>query len=63
MLLLVRTSTSGASFIEEILLNSLYWFSEVSLTLLMPVLVRSSSYTPDVSFSEECLRLTLLMLF
>ena len=55
MLVLLRSSTPDASFIEEILLHSSYWFSEESLTLLMLVLVKSFSYTPDASFSQEFL--------
>ena len=47
---------SSRWFSEEILLHSRYWFHwGVSLTLLMLVLVRSFSYTPDTSSNEEFL--------
>ena len=43
MLVLARSSTADASFIEEILLHTSYWFCEEFL------------YTPHASFSEEFL--------
>ena len=44
-----------ASFSDEFLLHSSSWFSEVSFTLLILVLVTSFPYTPDGSVSEEFL--------
>ena len=67
MLIFVFLFTSDASFSEEFLFYSWYWFgSQLSTALFQRSTVigleRSFDWTPDASFSEEFLTLLMLVL-